>query len=65
MGAFFEDGDPGETGLGTFEDEHFEEFSFIVEGAAPLIVMVVEVEGVFCYPFAAFHCLILGDMGEK
>lgn len=63
--SFLEDGDPGEAGLCSFEDEHFEEFAVIVEGATPLIVMIVEVEWVICDPLAAFHSLILGGMREK
>jgi hypothetical protein len=43
--AFFEDGEPAKAGLGPFEVEHFEEEAVVVDGNAPLGVVIGE-EGV-------------------
>ena len=43
--AFFEDGEPAEAGLGSLEIEHLEEEPIVVDGDAPLGVVIGE-EGV-------------------
>ena len=53
-------GDPGEAGLGAFEDELFEESAVVPHGHAPFFVVIGDVERVFSAPEAA--CLRLGHV---
>src|SRR5262249_22352272 len=52
-GALPEDGQPREAGLGAFEDEHLEEPALVVDGDAPLPVVVGQVKGIGADPAAA------------
>jgi TolB-like protein len=50
---FAQDGDPGEPGLGTFQDQEFEQEPVVVDRHAPFLVMVGLVEWIAAGPGAA------------
>jgi hypothetical protein len=52
--TFLQYGDPGEAGLGSFEDELFEEPAVVPHGHAPFFVVVSDVQRVFSAPEAAY-----------
>ena len=58
--ALLQHGDPGEPGLGAFEDELFEEPAVVPHGHAPFFIVIGDVQRIFSAPEAT--CLRLGHV---
>ena len=50
-----QDGGPGQARLGAFQAEHLEEPPFVMDGSAPLLIVVGDHERVVARPAAAGH----------
>ena len=54
-----QDGQPAETGLGAFEDQHLEEPAIVVQRDTPLLVVIGNILGVATAPCASFDQLLI------
>ena len=55
MLPFPEDRQPAQSGLGSLQDQHFEQSPVVVHRYAPLVVVVGDIQGVPAAPFTAGH----------
>ncbi len=51
--ALSQDRQPAQSRLGALQDEHLEKAKIVMEGYAPLMVMVVDIDRIVCAPLAS------------
>ena len=52
--SFFQDGQPAQTRLCSFQDKHLKELSIVMDGGAPIFIMVGLIQRVITAPLASF-----------